>query len=203
MEQVFTALSGLLIVVAYIDFVRGTLRGPIEPNRATWLVWLVQDVLMAASALVVGIGPAAVMPVVWGLGAGIMFFLSFTHGTRAPITPMEKTCVALSGFGILLWATTGSPILALVASVGSACIGGIPTLVKAWVRPKTEPMNGWLLMFVATIFSSLAIQRWTFESGFLPITVGIMQISILLPLTLHGLHLLENRSSEQEGENQQ
>lgn len=189
MEQVLTALSGITIAIGYVSFIKGTLRGTMQPNRATWAVWFVQDDLMAASALMAGIGPAAVMPVVWALGATIMLALCMTQGTHEAFTPMEKTCLALSGVGILLWATTGSPLLALVASVSAACIGGIPTVIKAWANPASEPMTGWLLMLTATVFSSLAIQSWTFESGFLPITVGILQISILLPLIPHALKM--------------
>ncbi len=184
MEQVFTAFSGLTIAIAYVLFIKGTINGTVQPNRASWAVWFVQDALMAASALMAGIGPAAVMPVVWGLGATIMLALCMTRGSPEAFTPMEKTCFALSGVGILLWATTGSPILALVASVSAACIGGIPTVIKAWTKPESEPMTGWLLMFIATVFSSLAISHWTFESGFLPIIVGILQMSIFSPLVL-------------------
>lgn len=187
MEQVLTALSGLVTAIGYMSFIKGTLRGTMEPNRATWIVWFVQDGLMAASAVMVGIGPAAVMPVVWWVGAAIMLVLSMTRGAHIPFTRLEKACLGLSGVGILLWATTGSPLLALVASVSSACIGGIPTVIKAWEKPETESMSGWLLMFVATVFSSLAIQHWTFESGFLPIMVGALQISILLPLLANTL----------------
>lgn len=182
MEQILTALSGIAIALSYLYIITGTKN----PNRATWGIWFVQDILMAASALVASIGPAAVMPVVWSLGAAIMFGLSMTRGERDPLTQVEKVCIVLSGFGILLWIGTGSPLTALVASVSSATIGGIPVVIKAWEKPETESVSGWLLMLAATIFSSLAIPRWTFEAGFLPITVGILQLFIVAPLVEHG-----------------
>jgi hypothetical protein len=187
-RQLFTVLSGFTIAIAYIPFIRGTIRGWVVPNRASWIVWLVQDVLMAASAIMAGVGPAAVMPVIWGLGAAMVLILSLTKGTRSAFTGLEKACLVLSGLGILLWATTGSPRLALVASVSAACIGGVPTVVKAWVKPWTETMSGWLLMILGTVFSSLAIQRWTFDSGFLPIVIGLFQLSVALPLVLYTLN---------------
>jgi len=106
-----------------------------------------------------GVGPAAVMPVIWGLGATMVPILSLTKGTCGAFTGLEKACLILSGLGILLWVTTGAPRLALVASVSALCIGGLPTLVKAWVKPWTQTMSGWLLMFLGTVFSSLAVQR--------------------------------------------
>lgn len=114
---------------------------------------------------------------------------SFTdEGTRTAFTGLEKACLVLSGLGILLWATTGSPRLTLVASVSALCIGGVPTVVKAWVKPWTETMSGWLLMILGTVFSSLAIQRWTFDSGFLPVVIGLFQLSVALPLVLFRLN---------------
>lgn len=185
MRQLFTVLSGLTIALAYIPFIRGTIRGRVVPNRASWIVWFVQDVLMAASAIMAAVGPAAVMPVVWGLGAGIVLILSLTKGTRGAFTGLEKACLVLSGLGLLLWATTGSPRLALVASVSAACIGGVPTVVKAWAKPWTETMSGWLLMLLGTVFSALAIQEWTFDSGFLPVAIGLLQLSVAVPLVLY------------------
>src|SRR5258705_11672043 len=135
-----------------------------------------------------GVGPAAVMPVVWGLGAATILALSLTKGPRGAFTSLEKACLVLSGLGILLWATTGAPRLTLVASVSALCIGGIPTVVKAWVKPWTETMSGWLLMILGTVFSSLAIQRWTFNSGFLPVVIGLFQLSVALPLVLYTLN---------------
>jgi hypothetical protein len=188
-RQLFTVLSGLAIAIAYIPFIKGTIQGSVVPNRASWIVWWVQDVLIASSAIIAGVGPAAVMPVIWGLGATMMLILSVTKGTRGAFTALEKACLVLSGLGILLWAATGVPRLALVASVSAVCIGGVPTLVKAWVKPWTETMSGWLLMILGTVFSSLAIQRWTFDSGFLPVAIGLFQLSVTLPLVLYTLNV--------------
>jgi hypothetical protein len=187
-RQLFTVLSGLAIAIAFIPFIKGTIQGWVVPNRASWIVWFVQDVLIASSAIMAGVGPAAVMPVIWGLGATIMLILSVTKGTRGAFTGLEKASLVLSGLGILLWAITGAPRVALVASVSSVCIGGVPTLVKAWVKPWTETMSGWLLMILGTVFSSLAIQRWTFDSGFLPVVIGLFQLSVTLPLVLYTLN---------------
>ena len=188
MRQLLTVLSGVTIAISYIPFIRGTLRGWVVPNRASWTVWFVQDVLIASSAIMAGVGPAAVMPVIWGLGAAIMLTLSLTKGTRGAFTGLEKACLVLSGLGILLWATTGAPRVTLVASVSALVIGGIPTVVKAWAKPWTETMSGWLLMILGTVFSALAIQRWTFDSGFLPVVIGLFQLSVALPLVLYTLN---------------
>jgi hypothetical protein len=187
-RQLFTVLSGLTIAIAYIPFIVGTIQGWVVPNRATWTVWFVQDVLIASSAIMAGVGPAAVMPVIWGLGAAIVLILSLTKGTRGTFTGLEKSCLGLSGLGILLWATTGSPRLALVASVSAAFIGGVPTVVKAWAKPWTETMSGWLLLILGTVFTSLAIQGSTFDSGFLQVVIGLLQLSVALPLVLYALN---------------
>ena len=167
---------------------QGDNPGWVVPNRASWIVWFVQDVLIASSAIMAVVGPAAVMPVIWTLGATIMLFLSLTKGTRGAFTGLEKACLVLSGLGILLWATTGAPLFTLVASVSAICIGGVPTVIKAWVKPWTETMSGWLLMILGTVFSSLAIERWTFDSGFLPVVIGLFQSSVTLPLVLYTLN---------------
>lgn len=186
-QNFLTGLSGLVIAIAYWDFINSTRKGLTKPNRATWFVWMVQDVLMAASALKAGIGPAVVMPVVWAAGAIPMFYLAQTMGEKKPFSALEQFCLVLSGFGILLWTITGDPLLALEASVGAACIGGIPTILKAWSDPASEPMKGWMLMLTATALTALAIKEWTFESGLVPISVGILQLVVLSPLIIFAI----------------
>src|SRR5438132_13794858 len=97
--------------MSYIPFIRGTIQGRVVPNRASWIVWCVQDVLIASSAIMAGVGPAAVMPVIWGLGATMMLILSLTKGTRGAFTGLEKACLVLSGLGIIFGATTAPPLL--------------------------------------------------------------------------------------------
>lgn len=74
---------------------------------------------------------------------------------------------------------------ALVTSVATVTIGGVPTILKAWQDPESESASGWILMLAATTCVALAIQEWTFESGFVPVTVGIFQTVVLLPLLVH------------------
>jgi hypothetical protein len=187
-SQLFTILSGVTIALAYIPFIKGTIEGKVVPNRASWIVWFVQDVLIASSAITAGAGPAAVMAVAWGIGAGIVLVLSVSKGTRGAFTALERACLVLSGLGLLLWATTGSARLALVAGVSAAVIGGVPTVVKAWRQPWTEPITGWLLLILGTLFSALAIGQWTFDSGLLPVAIGLFQLSVATPLVLHALN---------------
>src|SRR5256885_14382117 len=138
--------------MSYIPFIRGTIQGRVVPNRASWIVWCVQDVLIASSAIMAGVGPAAVMPVIWGLGATMMLILSLTKGTRGAFTGLEKACLVLSGVGTLLWAMTGSPRLTLVASVSALCIGGGSPVVKNWGRAWGEAVSGRVVLFFGNFF---------------------------------------------------
>jgi hypothetical protein len=83
-----------------------------------------------------------------------------------------------------------------VASLSAVWLGGVPTIVKAWATPWTETMSGWLLMILGTVFASLAIERWTFDSGFLPIVSALFQSSVALPLVLYTLRGSIRRNEE-------
>ena len=115
-----------------------------------------------------------------------MLVLCYTRGESKPYEPIEKICLCLSGGAFVLSFIAG-PLMGLVATVISACIGGGPTLVKAWKDPKSESTVGWVLMLAATATNMCAIEEWTFKSGFLPVMVGTLQISIALPLVAHSL----------------
>jgi len=180
-------LSALFLALAYVPFIHGTINGSVIPNRASWIVWFMQDCLITASAVMTGVGEAIVMPVIWLIGTGIVMCLSLKQGTRDSFNTLEKFCMGLSFVGILLSIAMNNPRFALIAGITASCIGGLPTTFKAWAKPWTEPLTGWLLFFAGTILNALAVTTWTFDSGFLIIVAAFFQIILLLPLLYYKL----------------
>lgn len=186
MEFFFTGFSGLFIVWAYGMMMADAYMGKTRPHRTTWFVWMVSDGVMAASTLMedeVTIS-VAIMPIVWFIGAIGMFCLSIKYGERGKLDSADDVVLTLSAFSLLLWYISGNPAIAIVGSVSAACIGGVPTIIQAWQDPSSESLKGWILMLAATGCSMIAIPKWTFISGFLPIMVALLQIVIITPLAL-------------------
>jgi len=64
----------------------------------------------------------------------------------------------------------------------------VPTVVKAWVKPWTETMSGWLLMILELSSVLWQFRSGRLDSGFLPVVIGLLQLSVALPLVLYTLN---------------
>lgn len=192
MELILPTLSGLSIALSYGIFISGVLKGGVTLKRSSWIVWAIQDLLIFLSALGVGVGPAIVMPAIWTCGAAVMLIMSFAHGKVEPFTSLDKWCLLLGFGGMTVWMLTGSARIGLVASISSALIGGIPTTKKAFTKPWTDSPTAWSLQLMGTIFSFMAIKKLTFDTGFLPIWVGLYQAITFFPLFIYRVTKKEN-----------
>ena len=66
--------------------------------------------------------------------------------------------------GIVLWALTDNPNLAIVFSLVADVFAGLPTFIKAYRYPETESSVAYAISTFGFGLSILAIQTYTFET---------------------------------------
>ena len=88
--------------------------------------------------------------------------------------PKDYYLMAAAIAGIILWALTDNPNLALTFALLADIFAGLPTVIKAYKYPETE---SWVAYAISTLgfgISILAIQTYTFENGAFVIYVFIL-----------------------------
>lgn len=170
--------------LAGLFYLRDTLRGRIQPNRVTWLMWSVAPLIGTAAALSDGVGFAVLPVFVAGFIPLLVFFGSFVNPKAYwKLETFDYFCGFCSVLAVILWGITQEPAIAIAFAIASDGLAGIPTLVKSWHYPKTE--SG--LPYATGIFSALtgftAVQTWVFsEYAFL---IYILTMNSLLVLTIY------------------
>ena len=171
------ALAGAVgaVVVCFISYVvevQAILRRPaVQPERTSWLIWALEYAACFAAQFKEG----GVRGSLWLVGeefAGVLliYALSLRYGVggslvrrarnhrRAGVRPTASgilligVCVAL-----VAWLLTRSAAVAVLLLAAVETAGAIPTVVKIYRLPSSEPLMTWALVGVAGILAIPAV----------------------------------------------
>ena len=122
------------------------LRFGTAPSPATWLPWAVMAIINALSFQVMR-GDAISTIGVWSavlLNDGVFLF-ALVKGKFSKMQPLDYILLAIVLISIVTWKAAGSASYAnLVLQVG-IFISIVPTWIKAWHKPSSEPAIPWLI----------------------------------------------------------
>jgi hypothetical protein len=163
-------LAGIIGFLSFIPYILGTLNRKTKPNKATWIIWAVLGVIIAASYWAAGARETAWVPVAYAIGVIIIALLSLKYGEEG-WTTLDKACLAGAGTGLALWYWSGDAALALYFTITVDAIGAAPTIKKAYERPESESRTAWLMYLVANTLNLFALSEWTLAAASYPVYV--------------------------------
>ena len=98
------------------------------------------------------------------------------------VSKRDLICGAMAIVALVLWYLTKKPIIAILFSILSDFLASIPTVIKAWQNPETEPSFAYITSAISMLTSFFAIQEWNFESVSFPIYIVTMNVIIILSI---------------------
>jgi hypothetical protein len=89
--------------------------------------------------------------------------------------------VILGIFAVVLWALTKEPLTAIVLAILADTAVTIPTVVKTWASPKSEPLHLWIIYTLVATAAIIATTDLTIYNLLYPLyTVGGSVVITLL-----------------------
>lgn len=183
LDERFVILGCVVNFILIWPYIIKTLRGEIQPNRVSWLVWSIAAGLATWAALSQGVGLLALTPFTAGFVPFLVFLASF-YNKKAywKLGPLDFTCGLLALAGLALWQLTGVGNYAIAFAILADASGLIPTLVKGYQHPESEDaLCFWGGLFGA-IVSLLTIADWNFESYAFPVYLVLADVSVVVVL---------------------
>jgi len=143
-----------------------TIRGKTKPNRVTWLLWGLFPMIIFAAQRAQGVEGLSWASFAAGFTPFLILLASFINKEAYWKTePRDYLLMGAAIAGIVLWALTDDPNLAIFFSLVADVFAGLPTFIKAYRYPETE---SWVAYAISTFgfgLSILAIQTYTFETS--------------------------------------
>ncbi|MCV6592647.1 MAG: hypothetical protein OIF48_06830 [Silicimonas sp.] len=139
----FGVAAGLLSTFAYLPYIRDTLSGNAQPQRASWLIWSVLGSIAFFSQLYEGAGASLWFAAVQVSGTLLVLLLSVWKGQGAYLRPVDYTVLTCAAVGLFLWYQTETAAWALSITIGVSLLGGFLTVAKSYHMPQTETLTTW------------------------------------------------------------
>jgi hypothetical protein len=155
-------LGALLNMLAGAGYLRDTIRGTTQPNRATFFLWALAPMIAFAAEIGEGVGLASLATFVTGLMPALILLGSFINrgSSHWRLAAFDYICGALSLLAIVLWQVTSSGNVAIAFSILSDFLASCPTIVKAYHSPESET-------------------GWTYAVSVVSVSTGIISVSTL------------------------
>lgn len=175
--QFLGLLAGIIGLLAFVPYILSIRKKKTKPSRMTWFVWTVVGLTNAAGYLFSGGSSTIWVPLAYIIGPFIITLLSIKYGVGG-WTKTDIVCLLGAGLSLIIWWTTGSPILMLATSILSDAFGWFPSVIKTYKDPTSEDRFTWFVFLTADSLNVLAISVWV------PGAILYMSYMIFISLTM-------------------
>jgi hypothetical protein len=120
-----------------------------------------------------GVGLQWLLSIAIGVGDFAVFAASFYGaGSAWALDLFDYACAAASALGLVVWATTNDPTVALVSFLVADALACIPTLLKSWTDPTTESIAPYACTMAGAVVTLLTVTTWSSGAIAFPIWIG-------------------------------
>lgn len=165
LPEYFAIVGAIIGSVGGLYYLYDTIVGKAQPNRITWLLWGFFPMVIFVAQRAQGIERISWTSFVAGLLPLLIFAASyFNEKAYWKSEPRDYYLMAAAVIGIILWAITDNPNLALLLSLLADILAAIPTLIKSYKHPHSESWIGYAISAIGFGMSLLSVQSYSVES---------------------------------------
>ncbi len=202
----FIYIGTAISFIGSLSYIVATIKGKVQPNRITWLMWSIIPFVALAAQLKQGVGLQVLLTFIVGFNPLLIFIASFLNKKAFwKIGVVDITCGIFCLLGILLWINTKQANLAIILSVMADFIAAIPTLIKSYKFPQTESPTIFILATINSLIVLLTITKWDVATSAFAIYLFVINLVFALLILrdpkqrsslLKTLHLSKNQTQK-------
>ncbi len=175
----FIYIAAGMRIAGGLAYLASTIRGIARPNPVSWLLWGVIPIIAFIAELQANVGPIAYVTLALGVSPILVFTATMIKNPQSfRLKGLNLLCALIAVLGLVLWASTNSPELAISFMLIADFASGLPTITKAWRDPKSEFAPSYLVSASAMILALLTVTDWRFAVIAFP--VYILAINLLI-----------------------
>jgi hypothetical protein len=163
--EYFAVVGALIGSLGGFYYLFDTIRGRARPNRVTWFLWGLFPMIIFVAQRAQGVEGLSWASFAAGFTPFLILLASFLNKQAYWKTEArDYALMAAAIAGIVLWALTDDPNLAILFALLADFLAGLPTFLKAYRYPETE---SWIAYAISTLgfgIAVLAIPSVSFEN---------------------------------------
>lgn len=166
LPESFAIIGAVIGSLGGLYYLYDTITGRAQPNRVTWLLWGIFPLIIFVAQRAQGIESISWTSLVAGLVPLLVVAASFFNKKAYwKSAPRDYYLMVAALVGIILWAITDNPNLALLFSLVADILAAIPTLIKSYSHPQSESWIGYTISAIGFGISLLSVQVFDFENA--------------------------------------
>lgn len=175
----FAIVGAIIGSLGGLYYLYETIVGRAQPNRVTWLLWGLFPLIIFVAQRVQGVEGQSWVSFVSGLNPLLIVAASILNKQAYWKTERrDYVLMAAAIVGIVLWALTDNPNLALLFALLADLLAAVPTLIKAYTHPSSESWLAYAISAVGFGISVLAIHSITFENTAFVVYVFLLNLAL-------------------------
>ena len=152
-------MATFLSIVAFVLYNWRGSTSEVRPNVSSWLVWSFITALNFTSyKKATASWTKSMLPTADSLMCVVTAVLAFRTGSIQNLSFAEWCCLILGVIAGLCWWKSKSPNSAQILLQLALLIGGIPTVLKLWDAPASEPWLSWSIWTMSFVCQYFAVK---------------------------------------------
>ena len=182
------------IALSYLIAVRSIFKNQYKPNLYSRIIWFFLALNSFASVVALKNSPLVIAYGFLGLvGNFTILALSWKKSPRLFGTSEFISTILLS-ISLLIWIFTNLPFLNLTIGLIAHFIGGLPTIRRAIINPRSENVHFWLYFCIASILTVSVTNRSQLSDYLYPLYFALFDgLMIVLCMRRFTIHKLKHR----------
>ncbi len=161
----FVIIGVIIQFIGGLSYLIDTVKGKIQPNKVSWLLWSIAPLIAFIAEIKQGIGILSLTTFIVGFVPLLIFISSFVNKKAEwKLNAFDLTYGLLSIIGLILWYITKVGNVAIFFSILADGLASIPTIVKSYKEPETENHLPFTLGIPNSVIAILTIRNWNFQS---------------------------------------
>ncbi|HPJ17419.1 MAG TPA: hypothetical protein PK639_04330 [Candidatus Woesebacteria bacterium] len=181
--QILGFLSGIIVPIGYIPYIKDILDQKTKPQRISWLIWLVLGGIAFFSQLAEGANNSLWLPAIQTLAVLIVFILSIKNGMGG-FSGKDKISLSLALLGLIVWALTKEPLFALIITVFVDSLGSVLSVIKSYEEPESETLITWVLDGLAGLLAILAVGKIDVVLLIYPTYIFLANLAVIIAILM-------------------
>mgnify|MGYP001606699597 CR=1 FL=1 len=181
-HYIFGVAAGVLTFSAIFFYLFSIIKKETKPNRASWVIWNITNVILFASYFSVGARSTLFLPLVYVLSGSSTLILSFWYSEKSSFSRIDILSLFVCGLSLIVWFVTKNPLTALLMVLAMDAVCYLPTIRKSYIDPLSESHIYWVLIFLGSLANMFAIDSLSFGIIIHPSVIVVMNGALVFAL---------------------